>query len=101
MRELVRLTLAVPGRTMYLCMHSRSRTGQMALRWRQCGALAPHLPWGEVTRLLQTYPWRLATWYRRVNDMALRLNVSEKQARASLNAARLDVGSTQIDLECA
>jgi hypothetical protein len=99
MRELVKLSLELPGRTMYLCVHRRARTGQVTLRWRQAGALAPHLPWPEVSRLLRAYPPTLADWYRTVNAAVRRLNGVEKQARASLRAARAEAGSSQTELE--
>ena len=99
MRELAKLTVAMPGRTMYLCMHRRARTGQVALRWRQSGVAAPHLPWPEVARLLSLYPPGLGDWYRSVNATARRLNGAEKQARASLRAARDELGTTQAEIE--
>ena len=99
MQDLVKLSLELPGRTMYLCVHRRAPTGQATLRWRQAGALAPHLPWPEVSRLLRSYPPTLADWYRTVNAAVRRLNSVEKQARASLRAARAESGSNQADLE--
>lgn len=93
MRELVQPTLAVPGKAMYLCLHRRSRTGQLVLRWRQCGATAPHMSWHEVDRLLSSYPPVLRHWYRDVDMAARRLNRAEKRARAALRELQLEISN--------
>jgi hypothetical protein len=99
MEQLARLSRALPGRVMYLCVHRRARTGQATLRWRQAGALAPHLPWPQVTRLLLACAPALADWYRAMNAAVRRLNGAEKQARASLRSARFELLSNQAELD--
>jgi hypothetical protein len=99
MAALAGLTLAIPGRAMYLCLHRRAATGQVSLRWRQSGALAPHIAWPEVARLLLGYPPAMAAWYGAVNVTVRRLNANEQQARAALRAARSELGSTQLELD--
>ena len=99
MEQLARLSSTLPGRVMYLCMHRRTRTGQATLRWRQAGALAPHLPWPEVGKLLLACPPALADWYRAMTAAVRRHNGAEKQARAAWRAARSEFASNQAELD--
>jgi hypothetical protein len=99
MEQLARLSLTLPGRVMYLCVHRRTRTGQATLRWRQAGALAPHLPWPQVSKLLLACPPALADWYRAMNAAVRRLNGAEKQARAAWRVARFELACNQAELD--
>ena len=83
MSALVDLTLRVPGRPMYLCLHRRSSSGQTALRWRRAGAVARHLSWAQVEAAIRVMPPAYATWYAQVDEAARGLNAREIAVRGA------------------
>ena len=84
MAALVALTLQVPGRPMYLCLHRRASSGQTALRWRRAGAVARHLPWTQVEAAIRVMPPAYAAWYDQVDASARALNAREIVVRRAL-----------------
>lgn len=86
MNDLVRKTHDVPGRLMYLCIHSRSATGQKSLRWRESGEGGAHLSWAAAPQRAKPFGPAIAAWYSLATRNALALNSLEKQARAALRS---------------
>ncbi len=99
MAQLVKLSTAVIGRTMYLCTHRRKVNDQVSLRWRESGITGGHMSWAEVEGVIAAYPKELLAWYREANRLVHELNEREKQARAVLRQARGEVVSHQEELD--
>jgi hypothetical protein len=73
-------------------VHTRSSSGQMALRWRSAGsAKATHLAWNEMEALFQQLPVQLADWYRAANQLARDLNQEEQNARMRLRQVTVEI----------
>jgi hypothetical protein len=89
MAELVKLTQAVPGKLVRLCIHRRQGTGQASLRWRAVGVDAVHLAWDEMEERFAAQGPQVAGWYRKVDRLARELNEREKRARAGLKSSQV------------
>ncbi|MDZ7903927.1 MAG: hypothetical protein U5L01_15980 [Rheinheimera sp.] len=88
MIELARLTQEVLGRDAYLCLHRRTVTQQLSLRWRRADAASAHVPWPQVPDLFHRYSPAMSLWYLEADQQARALNQREKASRYALKHAR-------------
>jgi hypothetical protein len=92
MANLVALTHEIRSRHVHLCLHRRTATGQVSLRWRRCDTEGAHVPWKRVPEVLRCSSPELQHWYGEVDRRARELNKQEIAARYTLKRARCDAG---------
>jgi hypothetical protein len=92
MRKAVETSTNYPALVMYLCIHTRSSTGQQTLRWRAKGGKSKHLSWDEVEEVISKMGYADRLWYQNMTNRALLLNETEKHLRPRLRKARAAVG---------
>lgn len=88
MANLVALTQEIRGRHVHLCLHRRSATQQVSLRWRCCNTEGAHVPWRQVPDVLRSDSPALQHWYAEVDRRARDLNEQEIAARHALKKAQ-------------
>jgi hypothetical protein len=88
MMELAQRSRERPIRWLVLCVHRRSSSGQVCLRWRGTGYLAKHVPWGQVGEYIKDAHFNERQWYEQADTLVQRLNYQMIAARFKLKQMR-------------